>query len=39
VPIVFIEREIGESKMSKDIVAEALLLMLKFGVKRILRRN
>ena len=39
VPIVFIEREIGESKMSKDIVAEALLLMLKFGVKRLFRRN
>lgn len=39
VPIVFIEREIGESKMSKDIVAEALVLMLKFGLKRLFRRN
>ena len=39
VPIVFIEREIGESKMSKDIVAEALLLMLKFGLKRLFRRS
>lgn len=39
VPIVFIEREIGESKMSKDIVAEALLLMMKFGMKRLFKKN
>ena len=39
VPIVFIEREIGESKMSRDIVFEALVLMTKFGIKRLLRRN
>lgn len=39
VPIVFIEREIGESKMSRDIVFEALLLMTKFGIKRLLRSN
>ena len=39
VPIVFIEREIGESKMSRDIVLEALVLMTKFGIKRLLRRN
>jgi dolichol-phosphate mannosyltransferase len=39
VPIVFIEREIGESKMSKDIVFEALWLMTKLGVKRLFRRN
>ena len=39
VPIVFIEREIGESKMSGDIVSEALLLMTKFGLKRLFRRN
>ena len=39
VPIVFVEREIGESKMSGDIVSEALLLMTKFGLKRVLRRN
>jgi dolichol-phosphate mannosyltransferase len=39
VPIVFIEREIGESKMSRDIVFEALVLMTKFGFKRLLRRN
>jgi dolichol-phosphate mannosyltransferase len=38
VPIVFIEREIGESKMSKDIVFEALWLMTKLGVKRLFRR-
>ena len=39
VPIVFIEREIGESKMSRDIVVEALWLMLKFGIKRLFRKN
>ncbi len=39
VPIVFIEREIGESKMSGDIVSEALLLMTNFGLKRLFRRN
>jgi dolichol-phosphate mannosyltransferase len=39
VPIVFVEREIGESKMSGDIVSEALLLMTKFGLKRLFRRN
>jgi dolichol-phosphate mannosyltransferase len=39
VPIVFVEREIGESKMSKDIVIEALLLMTKFGIKRLLGRS
>jgi dolichol-phosphate mannosyltransferase len=39
VPIVFIEREIGESKMSGDIVSEALMLMTKFGLKRLFRRN
>jgi dolichol-phosphate mannosyltransferase len=39
VPIVFVEREIGESKMSKDIVIEALMLMTKFGIKRLLRRS
>lgn len=39
VPIVFVEREIGESKMSSDIVSEALLLMTKFGLKRLFRRK
>jgi dolichol-phosphate mannosyltransferase len=39
VPIVFVEREIGESKMSKDIVTEALMLMTKFGIKRLLGRS
>jgi dolichol-phosphate mannosyltransferase len=39
VPIVFVEREIGESKMSGDIVLEALMLMTKFGLKRLFRRN
>jgi dolichol-phosphate mannosyltransferase len=39
VPIVFIEREIGESKMSTSIVLEALLLMTKFGLKRVFLRK
>ncbi len=39
VPIVFIEREVGESKMSRAIVFEALVLMTKFGIRRLFRRN
>ena len=39
VPITFVEREIGTSKMSSNIVAEALLLITKFGIKRIFRRS
>jgi len=39
VPIVFIEREIGESKMSTSIVLEALLLMTKLGLKRVFLRK
>lgn len=35
VPITFIERAIGTSKMSKDIVVEALLLITKMGLKRL----
>jgi len=39
VPITFIEREIGESKMSGNIVTEALMLMTKFGFRRIFLRK
>ena len=39
VPITFVEREIGESKMSGNIVVEALMLMTKFGFKRIFLRK
>jgi len=39
VPITFVEREIGVSKMSTKIVAEALLLMTKFGLRRIFLRK
>ena len=39
VPIVFIEREVGESKMSRAIVIEALVLMTKFGLRRLFRRS
>ena len=37
VPITFVEREIGTSKMSGNIVVEALLLMTKFGFQRLFR--
>lgn len=39
VPITFVEREIGESKMNSAIVVEALLLMTKFGLKRVFLRK
>ena len=39
VPITFVEREIGDSKMSSDIVREALILMTKLGIKRIFGRG
>jgi len=39
VPITFVEREIGTSKMSTDIVIEALKLMTKFGIQRVFRRD
>jgi dolichol-phosphate mannosyltransferase len=39
VPITFVEREIGESKMSGNIVLEALKLMTEFGFKRIFLRK
>lgn len=35
VPITFVEREIGDSKMSSDIVREALILMTKLGFRRM----
>ena len=35
VPITFIERELGVSKMSQSIVIEAMLLVTKLGLKRI----
>jgi dolichol-phosphate mannosyltransferase len=35
VPITFIEREHGVSKMSRSIVIEAMLLVTKLGLKRV----
>ena len=35
VPITFIEREHGVSKMSQSIVIEAMLLVTKLGLRRI----
>lgn len=37
VPITFVEREFGSSKMSSAIVREALWLITRWGVKRIFR--
>jgi len=34
VPIIFNERRLGNSKMSKSIVMEALLFLLSNGIKR-----
>jgi dolichol-phosphate mannosyltransferase len=39
VPITFVERELGESKMSGAIVKEAMTLVTKQGINRILGRN
>ena len=36
VPITFVEREHGVSKMSQSIVIEAMLLVTKLGLQRIL---
>jgi hypothetical protein len=38
VPIQFIERENGVSKMTLDIVIEAFLLCTKWGILRLIRR-
>jgi dolichol-phosphate mannosyltransferase len=34
VPILFIERELGNSKMSQNIVLEALSFLMKNGIRR-----
>lgn len=38
VPIEFVERENGTSKMTMAIVVEALLLATKWGIARLIRR-
>lgn len=38
IPILFIERELGSSKMTKEIVIEALTLCTRWGIDRLLRR-
>ncbi len=37
VPITFKERESGVSKMSRNIVFEAMFLVTAWGIKRVLR--
>ena len=39
VPITFIEREIGESKMNRGIVQEAVVNVTRWGLARLLRRG
>ena len=39
VPITFVERERGASKMSRSIVTEALWLVTRWGAQRLLRRG
>lgn len=39
VPITFVERERGASKMSRSIVTEALWLVTRWGAQRLLRRS
>lgn len=39
VPITFVERERGASKMSRSIVTEALWMVTRWGVDRVLRRG
>ncbi|NBT46269.1 MAG: polyprenol monophosphomannose synthase [Actinobacteria bacterium] len=39
VPITFVERAVGTSKMSSAIVLEALILITKFGFRRLFRRT
>jgi dolichol-phosphate mannosyltransferase len=38
VPITFVERRLGESKMSREIVAEALWRVTQWGLQRRWRR-
>ena len=39
VPIVFVERVVGASKMTTAIVVEALWLVTKLGIKRVFKRS
>ena len=39
VPIAFVDREFGESKMSSSIIVEALVLVTKWGAQRIIGRG
>lgn len=38
IPIIFVERRHGKSKISKTIIIEAFILVLKLGVKRCLKK-
>ncbi|MSX17425.1 MAG: glycosyltransferase [Actinobacteria bacterium] len=39
VPITFIERTIGKSKMSSEIVVEAMVKVTQWGISRVIRRS
>ncbi len=38
VPITFVEREVGDSKMSRDIMTESLSLITRWGVRHRARQ-
>ncbi|NQU05562.1 MAG: hypothetical protein HQ568_05675 [Calditrichaeota bacterium] len=38
IPIIFVDRTVGQSKMSKTIVREAILLVWKLSLKGLFRR-
>ena len=39
VPITFIERTIGKSKMSSEIVVEAMVKVTQWGIARMIQRS
>ncbi|MEI7550598.1 MAG: dolichol-phosphate mannosyltransferase, partial [Actinomycetes bacterium] len=39
VPITFIERTIGKSKMSSEIVVEAMVKVTQWGIARVIKRS
>ena len=39
VPITFIERTIGKSKMSSEIVVEAMVKVTQWGISRVIKRS
>lgn len=38
IPIIFVDRSVGKSKMSRAIIREAIVLVLKLGIKGLIKR-